>query len=90
MAGNPTHEELEQRVKELEKQAVEHRRVEETLRESEGRLQAILDNTTAAIYLKDTRGRYMLANRHFEILSNMKREDVIGKTDYDIFPKEIA
>ena len=90
MAGNPTYEELEQRVKELEKQAVEHRRVEETLRESEGRLQAILDNTTAAIYLKDTRGRYMVANRHFEILSNMKREDVIGKTDYDIFPKEIA
>ena len=90
MAGNPTYEELEQRVKELEKQAVEHRRVEETLRENEGRLQAILDNTTAAIYLKDTRGRYMLANRHFEILSNMKREDVIGKTDYDIFPKEIA
>ena len=90
IAREPTYEELQQRVKELEKEAVEHKRVEETLRESEGRLQAILDNSTAAIYLKDPHGRYMLANRRFQTLFHIDREGVIGKTDYDIFPKEIA
>ena len=35
------------------------------LRESEERLQSILDNTTAVVYLKDTQGRYILINHHF-------------------------
>ena len=34
----------------------------------EQQLQAILDNSTAMIYLKDREGRYMLVNRKFEEL----------------------
>ena len=32
----------------------------------------------------------LLINRRFETLYHFKREDVIGKTDHDLFPKEIA
>ena len=60
------------------------------IREREERLQAILDNSTAVIYVKDTRGRYILLNRWFNSLFNLNRDSVIGKTDYDRFPKEIA
>ena len=68
----------------------ERKRVEEQHRLSEARLQAILDNTTAVIYLKDTQGRYLLVNRRFEALFHITREQVTSKTDYDLFPKEMA
>ena len=68
----------------------ERKREEEQHRLSEARLQAILDNTTAVIYLKDTRGRYFLVNRQFEELFHVSREKVVNQTDYDLFPREMA
>ena len=60
------------------------------LKESEGRLRAIIDNTTAVIYLKDINGKYILINRQYEMLFNISKKDIIGKTDSDIFPKDKA
>ena len=65
-------------------------RAEEAVRESEQRLQAVLDNSPAVIYVKDTQGRYILVNRRFEDLFHVTRAQVEGKTDYDLFPKEMA
>ena len=56
----------------------------------EKQLDAILDNSTAVIYLKDRAGRYMLVNRQFEELFNASRENVAGKTDHDLFPRYMA
>ena len=41
---------------------------ERKLSETSQNMQAILDNTTAVVYLKDTEGRYVLVNRGFEAL----------------------
>ena len=60
------------------------------LRESEERLQSILDNATAVIYLKDPEGRYLLTNRHFDAVFNKQGIDVLGKTDHILFPDDIA
>jgi PAS domain S-box-containing protein len=60
------------------------------LRESEERAQAILDNTTAVIYVKDTEGRYLLINGRFEALFSVTKRGVIGRTDYDLFPHHMA
>lgn len=68
----------------------EHKRVTSALRESEERLQDIIDNAAAVIYLKDPQGRYILINRKFQILFHVNREDVLGKTNQDIFPKDLA
>ena len=57
---------------------------------SEQELQSILDNSTAVIYVKDTCGRYLRVNRRFEDLFGVRRAEVLGKTDYDLFPKEMA
>lgn len=56
----------------------------------EQRLQAMLDNTTAVVYLKDTQGRYLLINQQYERLFSVTREQIVGKTDFDVFPKEMA
>lgn len=60
------------------------------LKASEERVQAILDNTNNVVFLKDIEGMYLLVNRRYEILFKISRNDIHGKTDYDIFPKEIA
>lgn len=74
----------------LEKEIIEHDRANNELRNSKEKLQAILDNTTAAIFIKDTDGRYVLFNRYIKTLFNLTDDQYIGKTDYDYFPKENA
>ena len=72
---------------ELEK-TVRERTVE--LRQSEQRLQAILDNSNAIIYLRDLEGKYIMVNRQFEKIFNVTGAEMEHKTSYDIFPPEIA
>ena len=66
------------------------KRFEEQLRESERRLQAVIDNAGAMIYVKDRRGRYVLVNRRFEDAFQVTRNEVFGKTDFHLFPQELA
>jgi PAS domain S-box-containing protein len=53
-------------------------------------LQALIDNTNAVIYMRDMDGRYLVVNREYERLFNLHREDIVGLTDHDLFPTEIA
>jgi PAS domain S-box-containing protein len=71
---------------------LEIRVVERTsaLEESQERLQSILDNAEAIIYLKDLKGRYITVNKQFEKLFAIDRNTLGGKTDFDIFPENIA
>ncbi|MDQ1331552.1 MAG: hypothetical protein QG578_1820, partial [Thermodesulfobacteriota bacterium] len=50
----------------------------------------ILENIPAVVYTKDLEGRYMLVNSRFEELFNFKNDEIRGKTDYEILPKETA
>ncbi len=68
----------------------ERKRTEAALRESEQRLQAILDNTPTAVFLKDLQGRYLMVNRQCARDMRLTREQIIGKTDYDLLPEAIA
>src|SRR5262245_55652197 len=74
----------------LEREALERQQATQGLRESQKRLQDILDNAAAAIYLRDVDGRYQLINRHWETAFGTRREDVVGKTSHDVFPAEVA
>jgi two-component system sensor kinase FixL len=57
---------------------------------SEERLVSILKNSPTVIYLKDIQGRYMLINNQYETLFNLTNDEIKGKTDLEVFPKEIA
>jgi PAS domain S-box-containing protein len=65
-------------------------RAEASLRESEQRLRAIIDNCPSAIFVKDPAGRYLLANQACQVYSSEPVERVLGKTAYDYFPRELA
>ena len=73
-------------------QELETRVTERTaaLKKSEARLKAILETTSSVIYLKDVRGHYLLANQQYLDLLGVKEEDVLGKSDRDLFPQEMA
>jgi PAS domain S-box-containing protein len=68
----------------------DRKQAEEALRESEQRLQAIVDNTTAVIFIKDLELRYVLVNREYERLFGVRRDQIRGKTDLDIHLHDIA
>ena len=68
----------------------ERKRAEEELRESEQRLQDIIDNTTAVVFVKDLDLRYLLVNREFERRHRVRRDQIRGKTDFDIHPNDVA
>ena len=53
-------------------------------------LLALVDHTSAVIYMRDLGGRYMLVNRQYERLFQVRREEIIGLTDHDLFPAEVA
>jgi len=53
-------------------------------------LQAIMDNSPAIIYVKNTEGVFTFINQRFANLFSMKRKNIIGRTLHEIFPKDIA
>jgi PAS domain S-box-containing protein len=53
-------------------------------------LLALIDNTSSVIYMRDLDGRYMLINEEYERLFHLRREEIIGLTDHDLFPAEVA
>ncbi len=68
----------------IQRDLARRKRVEAALEESEARLQAILSNTDAAIYLKDLQGRFILVNRRVEEVLGRDRKDLIGRTTGDV------
>lgn len=66
----------------------ERKQAEQVIRASESRLQAIMDNTSAVIYLKDLQGRYLMTNRRHEELFHITQQQIVGKTDADVFPSD--
>ena len=59
-------------------------------RDSRRRLREVLDHLPAAICLKDTKGRFQLINRGFETAFHANEARMLGKTDLDLFPRELA
>ena len=79
-----------QKTSDVRAESGERQRAEEALRASEQRLQDILDNTTAVVFVKDLELRYILVNREYERRHQVQRDQIRGKTDFDIHPHDVA
>jgi PAS domain S-box-containing protein len=77
-------------VAEIVVNALDRKRQDEALRESEARLQAIMDNSPALMFLKDREGRFLIINRKFEEVLQTRNEEVRGKTVHELLPEEEA
>ncbi len=75
----------------------ERKRVERELAEERQRLadqgrftRQLIDTMPNAVFYKDENGRYLGCNRAFEEYLGIDREQLIGRTVYDLAPKELA
>lgn len=65
-------------------------RSQRMLEESEHRMHSIINNATAIISLKDKNGIYIQVNDRFEKVTERHKDLIIGKSDFDVFPLELA
>jgi PAS domain S-box-containing protein len=49
-----------------------------------------MNSVPAVVYVKDTTGHYLLVNEQYLRVFHLTEEQIIGKTDYDVFPSEVA
>ncbi len=68
----------------------ERKQAQQELQESKEQLHAILNNSATVIFLKDMSGRYLFINKRYENIFNISNKQIVGKTDYDIFPADMA
>jgi len=64
---------------------VQRRRAYELARRSEARLGAIVNNAQDCIYIKDSSLRYTLVNPALCSLLGMGQQEILGRTDMDLF-----
>ncbi len=75
----------------LSKDIAQRKQVEESLRRRDLYQRALLDNFPFAVWLKDTQSRFLTVNQGFvHTFSAHSVEDLIGKNDFDIAPRELA
>lgn len=65
-------------------------RMEKALTKSQKLLNTVIEGTTDVIFVKDLEGRYILANEATAIAVGKPKEQLLGKTDRELFPEQSA
>ncbi len=68
----------------------EHQQTEMSLRNSESLYHSLVETMPQNVFRKDLQGRFTFANQQYCNHYHCKLEDILGKTDFDFFPKELA
>jgi PAS domain S-box-containing protein len=79
MANKPTYKELEQRVKELEKESVNSKRAEEALRESKEFVENLIASMQDGFSVLDSHGVQIDVNPAFCQMTGFSREELMGE-----------
>jgi diguanylate cyclase (GGDEF)-like protein/PAS domain S-box-containing protein len=58
--------------------------------QNETRLRTVMQTIPDLVWLKDLGGTYLACNRQVERLFGSNEAEIVGRTDYDFFPRELA
>ncbi len=70
--------------------AIERKRAQEALRESQELFERFMNHAPVIAFIKDEQGRFLYVNSLLERTWNRPLADWLGKTDFDLFPAEQA
>ncbi|MCU7553030.1 EAL domain-containing protein [Alteromonas sp. ASW11-19] len=62
----------------------------ERIEKNQEQLLSIMNNSLAVVALKDNSGRYEFVNARFEEIFGLEAKDVLGRTDLQLFEREVA
>jgi PAS domain S-box-containing protein len=68
----------------------DRRRTDQARRESEMMLHSLLESLPQNVYSKDSTGRFLFANQRYCALEGTTPTALIGKTDWELHPPELA
>jgi two-component system sensor histidine kinase/response regulator len=69
----------------------ERKALEDSIRQRERYLRAVIDNFPFLVWLKDAEGRFLAINEPFARASGLASPDeAVGKTDLDLWPRDLA
>ena len=74
----------------LKREAAERRLTEDALRISEYFYSALVESVPQNIFRKDLAGKYTFVNRAFCATLGKTAADIVGKTDHDLLPADLA
>lgn len=72
------------------KDVTEQKDTMRALKESERKYRTLVDNLPQGIFLKDRDFHYLSCNRRYAQDLGIQPESVVGLTDYDLFPRDLA
>jgi len=81
---------VHERTEELETEIAERRKTESVLHETYSQLHTLIQAIPDVIQFKDPHGKIQIFNRAFARFVGKKPSDILGKTDAEVFPKEVA
>lgn len=70
--------------------AINQAELQSKMRQQSEREKAILTNLPFMVWLKDKESRFLAVNEPFAKMCNTTVDELIGKNDYDFWPKELA
>jgi two-component system cell cycle sensor histidine kinase/response regulator CckA len=73
-----------------QREIAERTQAEEALRETGARLQTLIQAIPDVVYFKDAQGRNLVSNRAFEELVGLGQTEIVGKTDEQLLPPDLA
>jgi PAS domain S-box-containing protein len=74
----------------LEQEIAERKRAERALRESEAFSETLVESLPLNVFRKDMEGRITFANQRYCENLGIPYHQLLGKTDFDLFPQELA
>lgn len=74
----------------ISRDITEFKQAQAAILDRDFKLSAIVNYSPAVLSLKDIHGRYVLANPNLQRIHHLSEADILGKTDFDLYPEEIA